>query len=159
LLFCRNVVAHRSLLLAVFSVLCVSAAEPIVGTWHLDKQEVNGEKIEATLPMTMKVSEAGAKLDFSFSVLVKDVNTVNMTYEVKLDGTEADVKDAQGQKLGTIEMASSGRAEYKLLLKRSNRLDTAGKLTVSPDGKTLISEADTLHAGKTIHTIQQFSRQ
>jgi outer membrane lipoprotein-sorting protein len=129
-----------------------------VGTWHLDKQEVNGEKIESAQPMTMKVSEAEGKLAFSFSLLVKDVNTVSMTYEVKLDGTDADVKDAQGQKLGTIEMAADGPSQYKLLLKRPNRLDTAGKLIVSADGKNLTSEADTLHAGKIIHTVQQFSR-
>lgn len=140
------------------ALFCAHAAEPLIGIWHLDRQEVNGEKIEHA-PMTMQVSQAGDKLAFSFSVLVKDVNTVSMTYELKLDGVDADVKDAQGQKVGTIEMASAGPLQYKLLVRRPNRRDSAGTLTVSSDGKSLTSDADTLHSGKPIHTTQLFSRQ
>jgi hypothetical protein len=145
------------------SVFQAFATEPLVGTWHLERQEVNGEKIDSA-PLTMEVSQTGAKLAFAFSVLVNHANVVSMTYELQLDGKEADVKDAHGETMGTIEMAAAAGSatalkEYKLLIKRPNRRDSAGKLSISADGKTLTSEADTLHAGKPLHTVQIFLRQ
>ena len=92
-------------------------------------------------------------------MLVNNAKVVSMTYDLELGGKEADVKDAHGETVGTIEMASTGESQYRLSIKRPDRRDSAGKLTVSIDGKTLTSEADTLHAGKPLHTVQIFSRQ
>ena len=119
---------------------------------------MNGEKIDSA-PLTMEVSQNGSKLAFAFSVLVNNAKVVSMGYELQLDGTEADVKDAHGQTVGTIEMAATGESQYRLSIKRPDRRDSAGKLSVSKDGKTLTSEADTLHAGKPLHTVQIFLRQ
>jgi hypothetical protein len=137
-----------------------AAPDPLLGTWRLDSQEVNGQKTNSE-PLTLKVTQAGDKLAFAFSVPVNDVYFVSMTYSVKLDGSEADVKNAKGDKVGTIEMSPGGPSQYKLILKGPNRPDSAGKLTVSPDGKTLISETDTTQGGPTgrsIHSKQIFSR-
>jgi hypothetical protein len=137
-----------------------AAPDPLLGTWRLDSQEVNGQKTNSE-PLTLKVTQAGDKLAFAFSVPVNDVYFVSMTYTVKLDGSEADVKNAKGDKVGTIEMSPGGPSQYKLILKGPNRPDSAGKLTVSPDGKTLISETDTTQGGPTgrsIHSKQIFSR-
>ena len=81
-----------------------------------------------------------------------------MSYVLKLDGTEADVKNDKGEKIGTIQMAHDGPSAYKLILKRTGHHDSAGKLTVSADGKTLTSEADSLQAGRPVHSTQQFLR-
>jgi len=46
-------------------------------------------------------------------------------------------------------------------LKGPNRPDSSGKLTVSPDGKTLNSEQDTVPggpSGRSMHSKQIFSR-
>jgi hypothetical protein len=137
-----------------------AAPEPLLGTWRLDSQEVNGQKSNAE-PLTLKVSQSGDKLAFAFSVPVNNVYFVSMTYAVKLDGSEADVKNAQGDKVGTIQMTPGGPSQYKLVLKGPNRPDSSGKLTVSPDGKTLTSESDTVQAGgsgRSIHSKQLFSR-
>jgi hypothetical protein len=137
-----------------------AAPDPLLGTWRLDSQEVNGQKTNSE-PLTLKVTQAGDRLAFAFSVPVNDVYFVSMTYTVKLDGSEADVKNAKGDKVGTIQMSPGGPSQYKLILKGPNRPDSAGKLTVSPDGKTLTSETDTTQGGPTgrsIHSKQIFSR-
>lgn len=137
-----------------------AAPEPLVGTWRLDSQEVNGQKSNAE-PLTLKVTQAGDKLAFAFSVPVNNVYFVSMTYAVKLDGSEADVKNSQDEKIGTIQVTSGGPSQYKLVLKGPNRPDSAGKLTVSPDGKTLTSETDTVQGGqggRSMHSRQIFSR-
>jgi hypothetical protein len=109
----------------------------------------------------LKITQAGDKLAFAFSVPVNDVYFVSMTYSVKLDGSEADVKNSKGDKVGTIQMSPIGASQYKLILKGPNRPDSSGKLIVSADGKTLTSEQDTAQAGaggRSIHSRQLFSR-
>jgi hypothetical protein len=138
----------------------IAAPEPLLGTWRLDSQEVNGQKSNSE-PLTLKISQAGDKLAFAFSVPVNDVYFVSTSYTVKLDGSEADVKNAKGDKVGTVQMSPGGPLQYKLILKGPNRPDSSGKLTVSPDGKTLTSEQDTAQAGpggRSIHSKQIFSR-
>jgi hypothetical protein len=137
-----------------------AAPEPLVGTWRLDSQEVNGQKSNSE-PLTLKVTQAGDKLAFAFSVPVNNVYFVSMTYTVKLDGSESEVKNSHGEKIGTIQVTSGGASQYKLILKGPNRPDSAGKLTVSPDGKTLSSETDTVQGGqggRSMHSRQLFSR-
>jgi hypothetical protein len=137
-----------------------AAQEPLLGTWRLDSQEVNGQKSNPE-PLTLKVSQSGDKLAFAFSVPVNNVYFVSMTYTVKLDGSEADVKNAQGEKIGTIQMTSGSPSQYKFTLKGPNRPDSFGKLTVSSDGKTLSSETDTVQGGpggRSMHSKQLFSR-
>jgi hypothetical protein len=137
-----------------------AAPEPLLGTWRLDRQEVNGALTNSE-PLTLKVSQSSDKLAFAFSVPVNNVYFVSMTYTVKLDGSEADVKNAQGEKVGIVQMSPGGPSQYKLILKGPNRPDSSGKLTVSPDGKTLTSETDTVQvgpSGRSIHSKQLFSR-
>src|ERR1700689_483817 len=124
-----------------------AAPEPLVGTWRLDSQEVNGQKTNAE-PLTLKVTQAGDKLAFAFSVPINGVYFVSMTYSVKLDGSEAQVKNSKGDKMGTIQMSPGGPSQYKLIMKGPNRPDSSGKLTVSPDGKTMTSETDTVQGGQ-----------
>ena|ERR1700730_690521 len=153
---------RRALVVAVAAAIQVAmvhgwAAEPLIGTWRLDQQEINGEKTDSR-PLTLKVSQTGDKLAFAFSVPMNDVYVVSMTYTLKLDGSEADVKNAQGEKVGTIRMTVSGASQYKIVLKGPMRPDSSGKLTVSPDEKTLTSEADTIKDGQSIHSKQLFVR-
>lgn len=146
--------------LVLLATAAYAAPEPLLGTWRLDSQEVNGQKTNSE-PLTLKVSQSGDKLAFAFSVPVNDVYFVSMTYTVKLDGSEADVKNAKGDKVGTIQMTAAGPSQYKLTLKGPNRPDSSGKLTVSSDGKTLISEQDTTQggpSGRSMHSKQLFSR-
>jgi hypothetical protein len=138
----------------------IAAPEPSVGTWRLDSQEVNGQKSNAEA-LTLKITQEGDKLAFAFSVPVNNVYFVSNSYTVKLDGSEADVKNAKGDKVGVVQMTSGGPSQYKIILKGPNRPDSSGKLTVSPDGKTLTSEQDTAQAGpggRSIHSRQSFSR-
>ena len=129
-----------------------------MGTWRLDRQEINGVPTDSEA-LTLKVSESGDKLVFAFSVPVNKVYFVSMTYTVKLDGSEADVRNSQGDKVGTIQITPAGASQYKFLLKGTNRPDSSGRLAVSADGKTLTSEADIVRPGRrTIHSMQIFSR-
>ena len=154
----EQVKLHLLALALLLASLVASAAEPLLGTWRLDRQEVNGAPTNAE-PITLKISPAGDKLAFAFSVPVNNVYFVSMSYTLKLDGSDADVKNSQGDKIGTIQVSPAGPSQYKILIKGPNRPDSSGKLTVSADGKTLISEADTVQkAGRPIHSKQLFSR-
>jgi len=74
---------------------------------------------------------------------------------VHLDGSESDVKDARGKKVGTVKITKSGPSEYKAVIQGPNRPTASSKLTVSPDGKTLTSES----GSGTATAVQVFSRQ
>jgi hypothetical protein len=106
----------------------------------------------------LRVSQSGDKLAFAFSVPVNNIDFVSMSYTVRLDGTEADVKNAQGEKIGIIKITPAGASQYVLTIKGANRPESSGKLTVSPDGKTLTSESESQQAGRSIHSKQSFSR-
>lgn len=137
--------------------LIAAQPEPLVGTWHLQQQEINGEATQVQ-PLTLRITQDGDRLAFAFSVPVNDVYFVSMSYTLRLDGTDADIKNGRSEKIGTIQMKSDGPSQYKLAMKGPNRPDTSGKLTVSSDGKTLTSEADSMPAGRPVHSKQVFAR-
>jgi hypothetical protein len=154
----KPAVLVRTALLALALVATARAAEPLIGTWQLDHQELNGQKKE-TEPVTLRITPDNDKLLFAFSVPVNNIDFVSMTYTAKLDGSEADVKNARGVKVGVVKVTKSGASRYKLVLKGDNRPEGAGSLTVSPDGKTLTSESDATQAGHQAHLVQWFTRQ
>jgi hypothetical protein len=133
------------------------AAEPLVGLWRLQRQEINGAAAEFE-PLTLQISETGDRLRFAFSVPLPDVYFVTTTYTVRLDGSSADIMNGNDQKVGTIQMTRSGPRQYALTMKGQNRPDSQGKLTISPDGKTLVSEADATQSGRSVHSKQTFAR-
>ena len=131
---------------------------PLVGTWHLDRQEINGVDSNSE-PLTLKISrESGDRLGFAFSMPVNKIHFVGMSYAVRLDGSDADIKDSTGKAIGTVQMTQAGASQFKLVVKGPNRPDSAGRLTISPDGKSLISESDAMQGGRAIHSKQTFSR-
>ena len=136
----------RVLTLAICLMLAIGdarAAEPIAGTWRLERQELNGEK-NTFDPLTLRISQSGDKLAFAFSVPINNVHYLSMSYSVRLDGPEGDVKNGQGEKLGAIRITKTGGGRYKFTLTGTNRPQTSGTLSVSPDGKHLTSESNGL---------------
>jgi len=144
-------------LLALASIAGAETAEPFVGIWQLDSQQIDGQKRESDR-LTLRISPDGDKFAFAFAVPVNNIDFVSMTYTTRLDGTEADVKNAQGVKVGTIQITAAGHGHYKLILKGANRPESSGQLTVSPDGKTLTSESEASHDGHSYRLVQLFSR-
>jgi len=137
------VLMRALILVALATTASAWAAEPLVGTWRLERQELNGEKTNFE-PLTLRIAQSGDRLAFAFSVPVNNVHYVSMRYTVRLDGTEADVTNGPGEKLGTIRMTKAGASQYKFTLSGPNRPQTSGQLTVSGDGKHLTSESDRL---------------
>jgi hypothetical protein len=136
----------RVLTLAVCLMVAIGdarAAEPLAGTWRLERQELNGEKNNFD-PLTLRISQSGDKLAFAFSVPINNVHYLSMSYSVRLDGPEGDVKNGQGEKLGAIKITKTGGGRYKFTLTGTNRPQTSGTLSVSPDGKHLTSESNGL---------------
>lgn len=145
------------LVAATLPLIAAPPLEPLAGTWRLESQEINGEAVRFE-PLTLKVTQSGERLAFAFSVPVNDIYFVSMSYTLRLDGSAADVTNGRGEKLGTIQMRSDGPSRYELVLKGPNRPDSSGKLTVSADGKSLTSEAESTQGGRTMHSKQVFSR-
>ena len=134
------------------------APDTLVGTWLLKHQEINGEETKAA-PLQLSVYQIRESLSFAFATQVNEKFETNMGYRVLLDGTEADVKNAKGDKVGTVKMTLPAPSQYAITLSRANSPPTIGKLIVSPDGKTLTSETETKQGDRVIHLMQVFTRQ
>ncbi len=144
----------------IISAMPMRAAEPLVGRWVLMSQEVGGQKTPFD-ELTLRVSAAGQGLEFAYSVPVNNIQFVSLRFAARLDGTEADVKNANGQKIGTVRITRSGASEYKIVLQGQNKPTASGTMSVSADGKTLKSESEATQRGQSAATrmVQFFSRQ
>jgi hypothetical protein len=140
----------------VLAAAALPAAEPLIGAWQLQSQEVNGAKRESE-PLTLRITPAGDKFTFAFAVPLNNIDFVSMSYTVKLDGTQADVKNARGEKVGIVQITKTAPSRYKLVMKGPNKPDILGQLTVSADGKTLTSESDSDQGGHPTHAVQRFA--
>ncbi len=151
----------RAIVLSIGLTMAASplwAAEPLVGLWRLQRQEINGTAAEFD-PLALQISQAaGDRLRFAFSVPMPDVYFVTIMYTLRLDGSGAEIMDGNNQRVGTIQMTRSGPGQYLLTMKGPNKPDTQGKITISADGKTLISESDATQAGRSVHSKQVFAR-
>ena len=135
------------------------AVEPLVGRWLLKSQEVGGQQTDAD-PLTLRIVQRGNAFEFGYSVPVNNIQFVSMSFASHLDGADADVKNSQWNKIGTVKITKAGAGIYKVVLEGPNRPSAIGKMTVSADGKTLTSDSDANVPGKgPIHTHQIFSRQ
>jgi hypothetical protein len=109
--------------------------------------------------MVLQVTPTGDQFTFAFSLPVNNIYFVSMSYTVRLDGSAAEVKNSQGEKIGTInKMTHGGASQYKLTIRGPNRPVSNGTLTVSADGKTLTSESDSADTTRPAHVTQTFSR-
>jgi hypothetical protein len=134
------------------------APDPLVGTWKLERQEMNGETGKVP-PLQLSVYQIRDSLSFAFAALIDDAYVTTMGYRVLLDGTEADVKNAKGEKVGTVKVTVSAPSVYAITMSRPDRPSTTGKLTLSADGNTLTSETDTPQGDRSIHLLQMYVRQ
>ena len=150
---------HAATLTGIFMMRAALAwaGDPLVGVWRLDHQQINGENTSSA-PLQLTVYQIRDSLSFAFATQVNDEYVTNMGYRVLLDGTEADVKNAKGEKVGTVKMTIPGPSQYAIVMGRPDRPSTSGKLTISPDGKTMTSETDTPQGNRTIHLVQVFIR-
>jgi hypothetical protein len=135
------------------------AAEPLVGRWLLKTQEVGGQQTDSD-PLTLRIVQRGNSFEFGYSLPVNNIQFVSMSFASRLDGAEADVKNSQGNKIGTVKITKAGASLYKVVLEGPNRPSAVGTMTVSADGKTLTSDSDASVPGKgPVHTHQIFSRE
>jgi hypothetical protein len=153
----------RSTILVISAVLALTtpaaiAADPLAGNWLLQHQEAGGNQTDSN-PLTLAITPSGNRLDFAFIVTVNHEPVVNMKFSSSLDGTEAEVSGGDGKKMGTVKVSRDGAA-YKILLEGPGRPAVTTQLSVSPDGKTLVSESDVqTPSGTNLHTKQVFARQ
>jgi hypothetical protein len=135
------------------------AAEPIAGTWLLKSQQVAGRETTSR-PLTLRITQSNDGLAFEYSVVVNQKQEISLRFAARLDGSEAEVKNSAGRKIGTAKVTRFGPSQYLVMLQGPNRPTSSGRMTVSGDGKTLTSEADaTGPGGAKTHTVQTFERQ
>ena len=152
--------APGSLVLFLFLALVqAQVADPLAGRWALQSQEIDGQKVE-TDQLILRIVQRGTTFDFGYSVPVNNIQFVSMSFSSHLDGSEADVKDAKENKIGTIKVSRAGTSQYNVLLQGTNRPSVTSVMKVSADGKTLTCQSDSKGADqKNRHTVQIFSRQ
>ena len=135
------------------------AVEPLVGRWLLKSQEVGGQQTDAD-QLTLRIVQRGDSFEFGYSLPVNNIQFVSMSFASHLDGTDADVKNSQGDKIGTVKISKAGGSLYKVVLAGPNRPTANGSMAVSSDGKTLNCDSDVTLPGKgPTHTHQVFTRQ
>jgi hypothetical protein len=135
------------------------AVEPLVGRWLLKSQEVGGQQTDAD-KLTLRIVQRGNAFEFGYSLPVNDIQFVSMSFASHLDGAEADVKNSQGNKIGTVKVSKAGASLYRVILEGPNRPSAIGTMAVSADAKTLTCDSDANVPGKgPIHTHQIFSRE
>ncbi|MGD1070227.1 MAG: hypothetical protein ABSB15_08810 [Bryobacteraceae bacterium] len=136
------------------------AAEPLLGRWLLVSQEIGGQKTEVD-ELTLRVVPAGQTIEFAYSVPVNNIQFVSLRFVARPDGTEAEVTNANGQKIGTVKVTRSGASQYRVVLQGQNKPTASGTMTVSADGKTLTSESESKQPGQSAVTrmVQVFARQ
>jgi hypothetical protein len=135
------------------------AVEPLVGRWLLKSQEVGGQQTDAD-QLTLRIVQRGNSFEFGYSLPVNNIQFVSMSFASHLDGAEADVKNSQGDKIGTVKVSKDGGSRYKVVLEGPNRPTASGTMIVSSDGKTLTCDSDANVPGRgPTHTHQIFSRQ
>jgi hypothetical protein len=153
----RSTVFLISAILALTTPLAI-AADPFAGNWLLTHQEVGGNQTDSN-PLTLAITPSGNRLDFAFVVTVNREPVVNLKFSSLLDGTAAEVSGGDGKKMGTAKVSRDGAA-YKILMEGPGRPSVSTRLTLSPDGKTLVSESDAqTPSGTNLHTKQVFIRQ
>jgi len=148
------------LVIMMLSAGLVRAAEPLQGRWLLVAQEIGGQKTDVD-ELTLRVIPSGQMLEFAYSVPVNNIQFVSLRFKVRPDGTEADVTNANGKKVGTVKVTKSGALQYKVVLQGENKPTASGTITVSADGKTLTSESESKQPGQSAVTrmVQVFARQ
>src|SRR4029077_17543957 len=140
----------RAFLSAVLFLLAAAqawAVEPLVGRWLLKSQEVGGQQTDAD-QLTLRIVQRGDAFEFGYSLPVNNIQFVSMSFASHLDGAEADVKNSQGNKIGTVKITKAGGSLYKVVLEGPNRPSAVGTMTVSADGKTLTSDSEANVPGK-----------
>jgi hypothetical protein len=140
--------------------VALQAAEPIQGRWLLVSQEIGGRKTDVD-ELTLRVIPAGKALEFAYSVPVNNIQFVSLRFSARTDGTEAEVTNANGTKVGTVKVTKVGGSQYRIVLQGDNKPAAVGTMTVSRDGKSLTSESDSKQPGQQAMTrmVQVFSRQ
>jgi hypothetical protein len=136
------------------------AAEPLLGRWVLASQQVNGNNAPRE-DLTLRIRSIGQTLEFAYSVPVNDIQFVSLRFVSRPDGTQADVTDAAGKKIGTVKVTKSTSSQYKIILQGQNKPVATGTMTISADGKTLTSESESKPPGQVpvVRMVQIFSRQ
>jgi hypothetical protein len=144
----------------VAGMLAASATvEPLVGRWLLKSQQVSGQET-ASRPLTLDIRPIGDALEFEYSVPAMATKTVSLRFVARLDGSESEVKDAQGRKIGTAKVLRGNALEYSLTLEGPNRPTASGKMKLSADRRTLVCDSDSVGpGGARTHTVQVFARQ
>src|SRR5579871_5113445 len=111
----RAILRSAALLLVLLQAIPAQAPEPLSGRWLLISQEVGGQR-KPTGELVLRIAPAGRNFEFAYSVPVHDIQFVSLKFSARLDGTEADVTNAKGQKIGTVRVNKSGTAQYKVVL-------------------------------------------
>jgi hypothetical protein len=135
------------------------AAEPLIGTWKLTSQVVDGHKVD-TDDLTLRVYPAGDALEFAYSTPVNGIHLVSMKFTaVHLNGTTSPVEDGRNNKIGTVTITKAGPSAYKAVIEGPNRPKAVGRMAVTPDGKTLSSESGPSEEKGGMRAVQTFVRQ
>jgi hypothetical protein len=145
--------------LVAATLLQAAAVEPLVGTWKLTSQSVNGQKADSE-DLTLRVYPAGDGYEFAYSTPVNGIHLVSMKFKsVQFDGRTGSVEDVRGRTLGTVRVSKTAASQYDAVIEGPNRPKATAKMSVSSDGNTLTSDSSATGSAKgDSHVVQIFSR-
>jgi hypothetical protein len=155
----RRAPIFTAALLIALSAARALAADPLLGRWLLVSQEIDGRKMEIS-EMTLRIEAAGQAIEFAYSVPVNNIQFVSLRFTARPDGTDADVTNGNGQKVGTAKVTKTSASQYRVIVQGPNKPTATATAIVSPDGKTLTWQSESkAEQGAMTRMTQVFSRQ
>ena len=154
---------HRIFVIPFLLMLAMAAqaasTEPLLGTWKLTSQTMDGRKVDSE-DMTLRIYPMGDAFEFAYSTPINGIYLVSLKFtSVHLDGSEGSVQDVRGKKIGTVKITKVSPLEYRAVIEGQNRPKASTKMTISSDDKTLSSESTASgSAGDAPRAVQVFSR-
>jgi hypothetical protein len=148
---------HLLLTLTLCALAPAWAAEPLVGTWQMISQTMNGSNVRP-LPIAIKITQASAT-SLTFTYVSGREEQVKMAFTVRLNGTAAPIINETGAQIGTARLTKSGD-KYELVLQRPGRPPEPGTLVLSDKNLILTCSSETMGPDRVAtHIVQQFARQ
>ena len=137
------------------------AADNSLGTWKMNAEKSKftpGPMPVRSLTFTREAADGGVKVTSTGER--SDGSAINATYTAKFDGSPATVS-GQGAPYDTISLKQVNANTFTYSTKNSaNKYSAHGRLTVSPDGKTMTMKASGTDAeGKPMSVTLVFDKQ
>lgn len=123
--------------LCLFSVFALAADSPFVGTWKLNPAKSKGTPGMMNKECTIVFEAVGNQFKRTVTGIDGDGQPINLSATIPWDGKEHNVDGPMGPAMVAVNPANAHT--LNVVVKVNGKVVSAGRATVSKDGKTMTS--------------------